>query len=122
MSTVAAVGSSGWQYSHFNQQHWLRVRQARKDLGLPHKGPDEGVIEGHPLVGRKLVDKNGVERTILAVERDWYLGYGVSIYLESSSGSHGRFYVRGNAEWQVREIESFIEFFPACAAEIIALS
>lgn len=122
MSTVAAVGSSGWQYSHFDQQHWLRVRQARKDLGLPHKGADEGVIEGHPLVGRKLVDKDGVERTILAVERDWYQGYGVSIYLESSTGSHGRFYVRGNAEWQVRQIESFVDFFPACAAEIIALS
>lgn len=117
--TIANV--SNWQFSHFNQAHWIRVRAARKSQGLPHCGQDEGRLHGHQLVGRQLVDIDGVTHTVTAVDREWCQAYAISLLLESAEGSHSRVYVRGTAAWHSKQIDNFIARFPS-AADIIALS
>jgi len=108
------------QFSHFDLAHWARVRAARKERGLPHRGADEGPIPHHPLVGRRLTDINGVEHEVQSVVREWCQAYGMSLLLKTDSGSHSRVYVRGTSHWQSDQIAQFVARFPSVAPEVIA--
>lgn len=63
----------------FNEKHYMKVRNARKEKGLPMFDdyyPESGRIFNHELENRKLINKEkNKEYTIQSVHKHWYHGW-----------------------------------------------
>lgn len=58
----------------FNVEHYQRVREARKEAGLP--GPQNMELPAHPLTGQTLRDKHTNECYVVThVQKAWWKGY-----------------------------------------------
>ena len=119
---MSAATADGFYFSFFDSVHWARVRAARRELGLPHRGKKEGPIEGHYLTGRRLKDVHGVEHVVQSVDREWFQGYCVSLALKTDQGYLSRVYVNGTSKSLSAAILSFADLFPDHAAEVMTLS
>lgn len=70
----------------FNLTHYMKVRDARRDAGLPvHSG--NGKVEGHPLVGKVIRDHTKAY-TIESVHKHWLHGWYLGILLNNGQDSH----------------------------------
>lgn len=80
--------STASQYSHFDLNHWLAVKQERLRQGLPNH-PERGSLQpNHPLLGTTVVD-NATGRSFLVerVRKDWLQGWFLTAIL-NCNGSH----------------------------------
>lgn len=81
VSSVAAVGTMR-AYSHFDHEHWQRVRAERAKLGLS-RATEVGQQVGHPLAGRHVVDTStGARYRVRSVRKDWHKGWFLVAWLE----------------------------------------
>ena len=74
---------------NFNRPHYERVRRERTKVGLPVGSPKNGLIEDHPLKGKKIIPSHREEIGIIQnVYKHWYHGYYLML-LVNYNGSHG---------------------------------
>lgn len=75
-------------YSHFDYDHWMKVRAARIEQGLPVRR-ETITIEQHPLTGKKIKEiSSGKEYMVVKVFVDWYYDWFTCVMFERN-GSHG---------------------------------
>lgn len=75
-------------YSHFDVNHWFRVKQARDAQGLNRISDAEKLRPDHRLANAKLTHlPTGKNWTVVSVREDWWLGRFLTVLLENN-GSH----------------------------------
>lgn len=75
-------------YSHLDYNHWLKVRAARIEQGLPVR-KETIAIDDHPLCDKSIKDINtGEMYTVAKVYKDWHYDWFTVVMFERN-GSHG---------------------------------
>lgn len=64
-------------FSYYNLSHYIAVRKAREEHGLPVKG-DAVRIENHPLKGKRFVH-NGKAYLVDYVVKNWHWGHYITL-------------------------------------------
>ncbi len=97
-------------YSHFNGEHWLKVKKARNAQGLNRLEDTDRIQPNHPLTGRTLRHTvTGRVYKVLAVRQDWWLGRFLVASLESN-GSHRQCIVE-NISSEARDVTRELAVF-----------
>ena len=79
---------SGTAFSHFDLDHWLRVKAERARLGITRRVETDLELPNHPLVGQTLVDQTtGRTYRVERVKKDWFHGWFLTALL-NNDGSH----------------------------------
>ncbi len=74
-------------YSHFNAQHWAKVKLQRRQQGLNRLEETDRVVAHHHLTGQTLRQTpTGELWTVVSVRQDWNLGR----YLVATLASAGK--------------------------------
>jgi hypothetical protein len=74
--------------SCYFDNHWDKVRRARKELNLPSCADilDSTKIKFEPPIA--IINKDGVIWWMESKKKDWYRGYFITALLVNESGSH----------------------------------
>lgn len=74
-------------YSHFNLDHWLKVKAERHRQGIVDKTA-RGEQVAHALTGKRIVDKTTNKTYVVEqVKKDWLQGWFLTALMECN-GSH----------------------------------
>lgn len=103
---------SSVQFSHFDREHWHKVKAERIKQGIPDKAEHGRLLADHPMSNAVIVDK-ATARTyeVVRVKMNWDLGRFVSVVILAGE-SHAELVIENissHQPWVDKKVAQFNE-------------